>query len=206
MNIPRAVVWRLIVGCLSLAWAVAAFAAAKPNLVIFICDDLGGLDLTPYGATDVRTPNMQRLAERGLRFTQAFVASPSCAPSRAALLTGLMPARNGAEPNHSRPRPEIKKLPAYLQELGYEVASFGKVAHYGHGPYYGFDTVGGEGFARYEGIGLAVDFLKTRKAEKPLALFVGTNWPHVPWPEKSSYDAAKIKLPPEHFDTPEFRL
>src|SRR4029078_1686818 len=145
---------------------------------VFICDDLGGLDTTPYGATDVRTPNVERLAAQGLKFTpafvalasfapsralkftQAFLASQSCAPSRAALLTGLMPARNGAEPNHARPRAEIKKLPAYLQELGYEVASFGKVAHYGHGPYYGFDVVGGEGFARYEGIGLAADFLR----------------------------------------------
>src|SRR5262245_33088914 len=157
--------------------------AERPNLGVFITDDLGGLDTTPYGSKEVRTPNLERLAGRGLRFTQAFVASPSCAPSRAALLTGLMPARNGAEPNHSRPKEEIKKLPKYLQELGYEVASFGKVAHYGHGPYYGFDVVAGEGFQRYEGIGLAVDFLKTRKADKPLALFVGTNWPHVPWPE-----------------------
>ena len=107
-----------------LAWQVfAAAAAEKPNLVVFICDDLGCLDATPYGAADVRTPKLQRLAAEGLRFTQAFVASPSCAPSRAALLTGLMPAKNGAEPNHSRPRAEIKKLPAYLQELGYEVAS-----------------------------------------------------------------------------------
>lgn len=180
-------------------------AAEKPNLVVFICDDLGTLDITPYGSTDVRTPNMQRLANEGLRFTQAFVASPSCAPSRAALLTGLMPARNGAEPNHSRPKEELKKLPKYLQELGYEVASFGKVAHYGHGPYYGFDVVQGEGFHRHESIGMAVDFVKERKAEKPLALFVGTNWPHVPWPEMSSYEPGKIKLPPEHVDTPEFR-
>jgi len=181
-------------------------AADKPNLVVYICDDLGTLDISPYGSKDVRTPNMQRLADGGLRFTQAFVASPSCAPSRAALLTGLMPARNGAEPNHSKPKEELKKLPKYLQELGYEVASFGKVAHYGHGPYYGFDVVGGEGFQRYEGIGLATDFLKSRKTEKPLALFVGTNWPHVPWPEMSSYEPGKIQLPPEQLDTPEFRL
>jgi len=197
--------WGFIVLALVLFSTAAAVAADKPNLVVFICDDLGTLDITPYGSTDVRTPNMQRLADGALRFTQAFVASPSCAPSRAALLTGLMPARNGAEPNHSRPKEEIKKLPRYLQELGYEVASFGKVAHYGHGPYYGFDVVAGEGFQRYEGIGLAVDFLKSRTADKPLALFVGTNWPHVPWPEMSSYDPASIKLPPEHVDTPEFR-
>ena len=184
---------------------IGASAADKPNLVVFICDDLGCLDTTPYGATDVRTPNMQRLASEGLLFRQAFVASPSCAPNRGALLTGLMPARNGAEPNHTRPRAEIKKLPAYLQDLGYEVASFGKVAHYGHGPYYAFDVVGGEGFARYEGIGLAAEFLSNRKSNKPLCLFVGTNWPHVPWPEMAEYDPAAINVPPEHFATPELR-
>jgi arylsulfatase A-like enzyme len=190
---------------LVLAWLGVTAAADKPNLVVFICDDLGSLDITPYGATDVRTPNMQRLADEGLRFTQAFVASPSCAPSRGALLTGLMPARNGAEPNHSRPRAEIKKLPAYLQELGYEVASFGKVAHYGHGPFYGFDTVAGEGGGNYTGISLAVEFLKQRKSDKPLCLMVGTNWPHVPWPEADGYDPAAVKLPPTHVDTPQMR-
>jgi N-sulfoglucosamine sulfohydrolase len=195
----------LIVGAVFLTAAHVVLAAEKPNLVVFICDDLGVLDTSPYGATDVRTPNMQRLAEAGLKFNHAFVASPACAPSRAALLTGLMPARNGAEPNHSRPRAEIKKLPAYLQELGYEVASFGKVAHYGHGPEYGFDVVAGEGFQRYEGTGLAVEFLKNRKSDKPLCLFVGTNWPHVPWPEAGDYDPAAAKLPPTHIDTPETR-
>jgi N-sulfoglucosamine sulfohydrolase len=184
-----------------------ASAATKPNFVIFICDDLGCLDLTPYGATDVRTPNMQQLAERGLKFQQAFVATPSCAPSRAALLTGLMPARNGAEPNHSRPKAELKTLPAYLQELGYEVASFGKVAHYGHGPFYRFNVVQGEGGVSTNAMSLAVDYLKGRQSEKPLCLFVGTNWPHVPWPESDTgYDPAKVNLPPTFVDTPQIRL
>src|SRR6266550_3457491 len=110
----------------------------------------------------MHTPNMQRLADEGLTFTHAFVASPSCAPSRAALLTGLMPARNGSEANHSRPKAELKKLPAYLQELGYEVASFGKVAHYGHGVYYDFDVVQADGGANTNGIALAVEYLKSR--------------------------------------------
>jgi N-sulfoglucosamine sulfohydrolase len=188
-----------------LASFASATCGASPNFVVFICDDLGCLDIEPYGGSDVRTPNMQRLAERGLVFSQAFVASPSCAPSRAALLTGLMPARNGAEDNHSRPRKEIKKLPAYLQELGYEVAAFGKVAHYNHGPEYGFDQVGGEGFQKHEGIGQAVELLKTRKKDKPLCLFVGTNWPHVPWPEGEAVDPAKLQLPAKHVDTLETR-
>src|SRR5882762_6313462 len=106
--------------------AVHGFAAdsSRPNLVLFLSDDHGLLDSTVYGSKDVRTPNMQRLANAGLTFDRAFVASPSCAPSRGAMLTGLVPARNGAEPNHSRPRDEIKKLPAYLKELGYEVVAF----------------------------------------------------------------------------------
>lgn len=197
----------LYIFCGLLAWCSAALPAAeRPNFVVFIADDLGSLDCSPYGSPDVRSPSMQRLANRGLLFTSAYVASPSCAPSRAALLTGLMPARNGAEANHSRPKPEIKKLPAYLQELGYEVASFGKVAHYGHGPEYGFDIVGGEGFQRHEGISLAVELLKTRSRNKPLCLFVGTHWPHVPWPAESTYDSTSIKLPPTHIDTPQMRL
>jgi uncharacterized sulfatase len=82
---------------------------------------------------------MLRLGQNGMTFTHCFVASPSCAPSRAAMLTGLMPARNSAEANHTKPRGELKKLPAYFQEIGYEVAGFGKVAHYNHDRDYGFD-------------------------------------------------------------------
>src|SRR5687768_12191435 len=96
------------------------------------------LDSTPYGSREMRTPNMQRLADAGMTFTRACVASPSCAPSRAALLTGLMPARSGAEANHAKPRAELKKWPAYFQDLGCEVAAFGKVSHYKHTSDYGF--------------------------------------------------------------------
>src|SRR5262249_10903537 len=116
-----------------------AAESARPNIVVFLTDDHTLLDSTVYGSKEVRTPNMERLAAAGLTFDRAFVASPSCAPSRAALLTGLMPARNGAEPNHSKPRAELKKLPAYLKELGYEVVAFGKVSHYQHTGDYGFD-------------------------------------------------------------------
>ncbi len=92
-------------------------AAAQPNIVVFLSDDHSLLDSTAYGSKDVKTPAMERLANAGMTFDRAFVASPSCAPSRAALLTGLMPVRNGAEANHSRPQPRIKKLPAYLKAL-----------------------------------------------------------------------------------------
>src|SRR5687767_3385217 len=164
-----------------------AFAAEppRPNIVLFLADDFSQLDSSPYGNNAIHTPNMQRLAAAGMTFTRAYVASPSCAPSRAALLTGLMPARNGAEPNHSKPRPELKKWPAYFHELGYEVVAFGKVSHYRYTADYGFDRFAHDTFHDHGGIPAAVEFLKNRprSAAKPLCLFVGSNWPHVPWPE-----------------------
>lgn len=134
-----------------------------PDIVIFLTDDQSRLDASPYGSI-LRTSNMQRLAVAGLTFTRAFVASPSCAPSRAALLTGLMPARNGAEANQTKPRPDIKKWPAYFQELGYEVAAFGKVSHYGHTRDYGFDHFEHDTFHDPEGIPSAVQYLKHRRS------------------------------------------
>lgn len=190
---------------LVLLFVGASSAAELPNIVVFLSDDHTITDSSLYDSTDLKTPNMERIAKAGLTFDQAFVASPSCAPSRAALLTGLMPARNGAEPNHSRPREEIKKLPAYLQELGYEVVSFGKVGHYKQTPEYGFDLA--RHFTYHEDIAIpkALEWLKARSSDKPLCLFVGTNWPHVPWPEPGDIDPATIKIPLTHVHTPKTR-
>src|SRR4051794_22271186 len=148
----------------SLPWNAHAAETppVRPDIVILISDDLGQLDSQPYGARELRTPSFQRLADAGLTFTRAFVVSPSCAPSRAALLTGLMPARNGSEANHSKPRPELKKWPAYFQDLGYEVAAFGKVSHYKHTVDYGFDHFAHDGFHDHAGIAAAVEFLRRR--------------------------------------------
>lgn len=189
-----------------MASGLTVHAAAKPNLVIFIGDDHSVLDSEPYGAKGIRTPNLRRLADEGLLFTHAFVASPSCAPSRAALLTGLMPARNGAEPNHARPRADIRKLPAYLQELGYEVVAFGKVSHYKHMVDYGFDHFAFDGFHQHQSIPAALKFLRERRSEKPLCLFVGSNWPHVPWPKQSEgYDTNRVERGVNLAETPETR-
>jgi N-sulfoglucosamine sulfohydrolase len=190
----------LIAGVLFITMATQAdeSAAAVPNIVVFLADDLGYLDSSPYGSDDVRTPNLRRFADGGCKFTHVFVASPSCAPSRAALLTGLMPARNGAEANHTRPLPNTKKLPAFLKELGYETAAFGKVAHYRHGDLYGFDTID----ERRPSAEAVKEFVGKRSAKQPLCLFVGTHDPHVPWPENDGYDSATLEPPATHVDTP----
>ncbi len=67
----------------------------RPNVVFILADDLGWLDLGCYGSTFYDTPNIDALAERGLRFTQAYMASPLCAPARSSIMTGLDPARTG---------------------------------------------------------------------------------------------------------------
>ncbi|MBN2505490.1 MAG: sulfatase [Verrucomicrobia bacterium] len=185
-----------------------AAAAGKPDIVVLLTDDQSQLDCTPYGAVGIRTPTMQQLADAGMTFTRAYVASPSCAPSRAALLTGLMPARNGAESNHSKPRAATRKWPAYFQELGYEVVAFGKVSHYRHTVDYGFDHFANDTFHDHAAITNAVAWLKTRKRDgaKPLCLFVGSNWPHVPWPETDlGYDPRELPLPAGSIDTPATR-
>lgn len=112
---------------LFIKWASAG-DMAKPNMVVFLSDGHSLVDSSVYGSHEIETPHMARLAAEGMTLELAFVTSPRCAPSRASLMKGLMPSRNGAEANHSSPSAGIKKLPAYLQELGYEVVAFGKVA------------------------------------------------------------------------------
>ncbi|RDE06043.1 sulfatase [Sphingomonas aracearum] len=175
---------------------------ARPNLVIFLADDLGN-DIQPFGDSNARAPNLARLAADGMTFDRAFVASPACAPSRAALLTGLMPARNGAEANQKAPRADVRKLPAYLHDLGYEVVAFGKVSHYQQTAMYGFDHFEHDKFHDPEGVPSAIKWLKARNDKRPLAIFVGSNWPHVPWPETTEgYQPAALRLPPKTPDTP----
>lgn len=185
---------------------ITGASASMPNIVVFLSDDHTWRDSSVYGSPDIETPNMSRLAAAGMTFDRAFVASPSCAPSRAALLTGLYPANNGAEPNHARPRADIKKLPAYLQELGYEVVSFGKVGHYAQTPEYGFDLARHFGYHEDIAIPKALEWLRQRDSEKPLCLFVGSNWPHVPWPEDiDDINPEALHIPPNHVETPRSR-
>ncbi|MCA9079771.1 MAG: sulfatase-like hydrolase/transferase [Planctomycetaceae bacterium] len=72
-----------------------AFAAIQPNIVFILVDDQGYYDLGCYGATEVKTPRIDALAQQGVRFTDYYAAAPICSPSRAGLLTGCYPRRVG---------------------------------------------------------------------------------------------------------------
>ncbi|GIW89847.1 MAG: hypothetical protein KatS3mg109_0279 [Pirellulaceae bacterium] len=92
----RAVVGGLVAAACLLAVKLPAIEPAKPNVVFILADDLGWADTTLYGHTRFyETPNIERLAKRGMTFTRAYAASPLCSPTRASILTGLSPARIG---------------------------------------------------------------------------------------------------------------
>jgi arylsulfatase A-like enzyme len=80
---------------LSCKSAVAEKVAGQPNIVVFLVDDLGATDLGCFGSTFYETPNVDRLAARGMRFTAAHTACPVCSPTRASILTGRYPQRTG---------------------------------------------------------------------------------------------------------------
>jgi arylsulfatase A-like enzyme len=73
------------------AGALVQAAPRRPNIIMILADDLGFGDLSVYGC-DIRTPNLERLASQGVRFTQGYVASPVCSPSRVAITTGQYPS------------------------------------------------------------------------------------------------------------------
>ncbi len=187
-----------------------------PNIVLFVADDLGAHDIEPYGNRIVRTPNLKRLAEQGMRFTRAFVASPTCSPSRAALHTGMMPFRNGAHANHTGIKEGVRTLPAYLRELGYRTALAGKY-HIGPMQAYPFELIGGTNVPEpgHEGDGALWTDLNLEPVEQwlreaageeqPFLLVVNDHSPHVIWPEEAIYNPKKMDVPSRHIDTPEYR-
>lgn len=84
---------------LSLYLSSSLFAADKPNVIVIMTDDQGGVDVGSCGATDLKTPNLDALSEEGMRFTNFYAASAICSSSRAGLLTGREPKRAGVPGN-----------------------------------------------------------------------------------------------------------
>ena len=101
----------------------------RPNVVLILTDDQGSVDVNCYGAVDLITPNMDKLAVEGVRFTQFYVGAPVCSPSRASLLTGRYPQRAQLARNASRDRgmPSSQvTIAEMLKKTGYCTALFGK--------------------------------------------------------------------------------
>lgn len=150
-------------------FAAGSLHAAKPNFVIIFTDDQGYGDLSCFGSKTIKTPNIDRIAKEGRKFTSFMVASPVCTPSRAALLTGCYPKRVGMHQHVLFPA-STKGLNAkehtiadHLKGQGYATACFGKW-HLGHHK----DTLPtANGFDTYFGIPYSNDMNHPDNKGKP---------------------------------------
>ena len=119
--------------------SISHAAERKPNVIIIYTDDQGSVDLNCYGSKDLATPNMDKLAKRGVRFTQFYAAAPVCSPSRAGLLTGRYPVRAGMPGNAGSTKgraglaPSEVTIAEMMKAAGYATAHIGKW-HLGYTP------------------------------------------------------------------------
>ncbi len=216
---------------------VAAEEAARkaellklPNLVLIIADDMAWDDCAPYGHDRIMTPNLQRLADEGMRFDNAFLTISSCSPSRASIVTGRYPHSTNAEELHW-PVPEDQiTFVEKLKDKGYWTAAAGKW-HLGDAMKDRFNEVrevDTSGFQLPSGeAGKAGKFKETlqgeaqsgcadwmalmdnRPKDQPFFLWLAALDPHRPYHQNIIKDGARtdeIKVAPYHPDTPSVRV
>lgn len=200
---------------------VWAQATTPPNVVLIIADDLAWDDTGAYGNKKVRTPNLDRLAREGMKFTRAFVAISSCSPSRASLITGRYPHNTDAEQLHWPLPAEQVTFVEKLKAAGYWTAASGKW-HLGEAVKNRFDLVDDPGEAGFQtdpktGKMLAQDdsgaagwipVLRQRPKDKPFFLWFAALDPHRDYVENSipnPHGAEDVIVPPYLPDTIEVR-
>jgi len=166
---PALILWILLL--LTPSQTVAAKNPTQPNVIVIYADDLGWGDLGCYGSPTIRTPNLDRMAAEGMRFTDFYSAAEVCTPSRAALLTGRYPVRSGmchdqfrVLRNHSKnglPKDEVT-LASILKTQGYRTACVGKW-HLGHRKEH---LPPNHGFEQYFGLPFSNDMMPAPDAPK----------------------------------------
>jgi N-sulfoglucosamine sulfohydrolase len=197
-----------ILGC---AFAEAA-DKPRPNFLIILGDDISSSSIGCYGSVNPdTTPNIDKLAAEGIRFTNMFVSEAVCGPTRAELYTGLQPHRNGCSKNHMATHKGTLSVVQHLDKLGYRVGLTGKT-HFSPATVYPFEMV--KGFEKncnargtvpesWEG----VEEFMTRDAGQPFCLIICSIHAHAPWDagDTSPWKLEDLKLPPHMVDTEETR-
>ncbi len=210
--------------------ATPAIDPNLPNFVLILADDLGFDDLSPFGHDSIMTPNLQKLADHGMRFTRAFVTASSCSPSRASLLTGRYPHQTDAEQLHwPLPASQVTFVEK-LRAKGYWTGAAGKW-HLGDDIRDRFDQIldtdesgfqlpsdaatetaefveKSDGDAR-SGCADWLPLLKNRDQARPFFLWLASLDPHRPYETGIlGEDGARpdeVRLPPYQPDTPAVR-
>jgi arylsulfatase A-like enzyme len=203
--------------------------SARPNILFIMSDDHGAQAIGAYGSVLNETPNIDRIASEGVRFTNCFVTNAICGPSRACILTGKYSHENGFYRNGNRFDGSQVTVPKLLREVGYETAMIGKwhlgtdptgFDHWdilrGQGPYYNprmrrnGEAVDRVGYTTDLITDLAIEWMaRERDSEKPFFLMLHHKAPHRNWqpgPDHlGDFDGVTLPEPPTLFDTWEGR-
>ncbi len=176
--------------------AASASAAPKPNILFCFADDWGWPHAGAYGDEVVKTPAFDRLAKEGVLFEHAFISSPSCTPSRNAIVTGQQFYRLGQGANlHSTLDVKHPNFVSLLRDAGYQTGSHRKAWGPGDWKAGGYkDNPCGKG-ARFS------DFMKRRDKSKPFCFWFGTSDPHRGYKKGSG---GKAGIPVDKVHVPAF--
>lgn len=176
----------------------------QPNFIIIIGDDVGWNDLTAYGHPHIQTPFTKKMAENGLRFTNAFLTTSSCSPSRSSIMTGRYPHSTGAGELH-QPLPHDQVVFAgLLKQAGYYTASAGKW-HLGEAAKVNFDTIVD---SRPSGCEKWIETLQNRPKDKPFFMWFAGHDAHRAYQENAIPEPHKpedVVVPPFLPDNEETR-
>jgi len=172
---------RIIGSCILLCGALAVKAQERPNIVLFIADDVSRDDIGYYGNSDVKTPNIDKLAAAGIKFTNMFLTASSSSPSRNSVITGRYPHNTGGAELHTEPPDYMISFPEILKSNGYYTVQAGK---FHMGPYArrGFNQINDNNKLNGDGgEELWVKCLQERPREKPFFLWLAAMDAHRSW-------------------------
>jgi uncharacterized sulfatase len=172
--------------------------------VLVLADDQGWRDSGAYGNPDVKTPNIDRLAQEGMKFTHAFTATAMCAPTRQQLYTGLYPVHSGAYPQNSFVKDGTRSLVHYFRDLGYRVGISGK-RHFAPRASFPFESLNVHSDGEAPNMGEIERFVN-RDPYQPYFLVVASRQPHTPWNKgKLRYSPESLNVPEDLVDTQDTR-